>query len=583
MLRKLFAAAALAVPFLAVPQARAFDTARGLLASYPLDGDASDEVSRSQAQVFGTRPADGHDGRRSGALWFDGTRSYVNLGDRLGPARFTVSAWVKPDALGTTQVIVSRIKNTSGHLQKNLELRLEADGTLFLHVPSGLAWESLQGSRPIPAGRWTHVAATYDGARAMLFVDGVRDGDTLQVAYAQSRTETYIGARPDGGRRSPTFYFGGAIDDVRIWDRALSEGELTVVSGRAPPAEPPRVIPAPGREGELVAHYPLDRGEFRDAAGSADGRPSAPIRAAEDRRGNPAGAVALGGREYVDLGAQAEPEQFTLAAWVRLARVDREMVIFSKLSTAFGPRDRWLELRVERGGRVVLELPYAGARVTVFRTVRPLAPGRWAHVAATFDGERAVLYLDGQMEGETLMAAFEASRGPAFLGARPDGGGRRGRLGTFLEGRLDEVRVYRGALPAAAVAVLAERAPPVPVPSPGPGRPGHGDDEEASTELLVRVGQALVRFDAAVARRDPSRVGQAEERALQALEQGADELRGDRTAGPLVQRIRHTAQELRDLRGRYDALSLDRKRSALASLADTLWNDLAQDLDERPL
>jgi hypothetical protein len=355
------------------------------------------------------------------------------------------------------------------------------------------------------------------------------------------------------------------------------------VPGGAPPFEPPRVVRAPDQEGDLLAHYPLDRADLRDAAGNADGRPSAPVGAAEDRRGDPAGALALRGREHVELGEQVEPEQFTLAAWVRPARVDRTMVIFSKLSTAFRTRDRWLELAVTPGGRVSLELPYPGARATVFRTVGTLLPGRWVHVAATFDGRRAVLYLDGQVQGETLLSAFPASRGWAFLGARPDRTGRRGRVGTYLEGRLDDVRLYRGALPAMAVARLADRAPPAPVPYPRPDHPGPGwDDDDPGAALLVRVGRALLRFDTAVARRNPGEVARAEDRALQSLEQAADELRADRGAASLVQRVRLVARELRELRGRYDALSLDRKRSALAGLADDLWNDLATEVDERP-
>jgi type II secretory pathway component PulJ len=50
-----------------------------------------------------------------------------------------------------------------------------------------------------------------------------------------------------------------------------------------------------------------------------------------------------------------------------------------------------------------------------------------------------------------------------------------------------------------------------------------------------------------------------------------------------VQRIRRAAQELQQLRYRNDAMSLDRKRSALAAVTEALWDDLARDLDDRPL
>ncbi|MFO0583791.1 MAG: LamG domain-containing protein [Anaeromyxobacter sp.] len=574
---------------------------RGLIASYPFAGDAVDEVTRAPAMSYGVAPAEGRDRRPAGALRFDGRRSYVNLGDRLAPQTFTVAAWIRPDVVGPTQVIVSRIRNAPGHYQKNLELRLDAGGVLFLHVPSGQGWEGVRGDRPIPAGRWTHVAATYDGRTAQLWVDGQADGQPLDVMYEQTRTETFIGARPEGGNpRGPTFFFGGLLSDVKLWDRALGAGELMRLAGRGgaqPPSWPPQPPPGPGYPGnpgypgggaQPVASWPLDRGDLRDAVGGAEGRASGPLRAAEDRRGDPQGAIGLTGREWIDAGAIVEPETLTIAAWVRPARVDRDMAILSKLSSAYGPRDRWLELRMERGGKVALGFPSPLGQEPVVRSTRPIAPNRWTHVAATFDGGRAVLYVDGQAAGEAVLAPFDASRGPLFLGARPDASGRRPRLGYNLEGRVDDVGLWRGALGAAEVARLADRTPTPPPPAPyEPPRPGYPpgpgggwDDEPAGP--LAPVARALARFESAVARRDAARLAAAEDAALRALEDAVQAYRGQHDAGGVVQRLRQATQELQSQRGRTDAMSLDRKRSALVGAADVLWDDLAHEVDERP-
>ncbi|WP_242360120.1 MULTISPECIES: LamG domain-containing protein [unclassified Anaeromyxobacter] len=247
-------ALALVLPAVATAQARSIDPYgrpsaspvsveldRGLVASYPLDGDAVDRVTRRPARVVGARPLEGHDGRPRGALWFDGARAWVVLGDALQLPRFTIAAWIRPDATDRVMAIVSKIRNLPGHYEKNLELRLDPGGRLFLHVPGGGDWDAAQGQRALEPGRWVHVAATYDGRRAQLWVDGVRDGAPLEVAYAQTRTETFIGARPEGGGRDgrtpagPTFAFQGGIEDVNFWDRALGDAELLAVAGRAPP------------------------------------------------------------------------------------------------------------------------------------------------------------------------------------------------------------------------------------------------------------------------------------------------------------------------------------------------------------
>jgi len=250
MIRSTLAVLSLAMPLLAAGQGRP-DLNAGLLASYPFHGDAVDEVTRIPASALGTRPFEGHDGARNSALWFDGARAMVNLGAQLQPGRFTLSAWVRPESVDRPQAIISKVRNLPGHYQKNFELRLNPGGKLFCYVPSGASWDVVEGVRPLPAGRWTHVAATYDGARAQLYVDGVADGAPLAVRYEQTTTETFVGARPEGGGRNgrkpsgPTFLFAGGLDDVRVWNRALSNDEILIAAGRmAPPPEPARPPPS---------------------------------------------------------------------------------------------------------------------------------------------------------------------------------------------------------------------------------------------------------------------------------------------------------------------------------------------------
>ncbi len=569
------AALALALPLAAAAQPRPIDLQRGLVAAYALDGDAVDAVTRFRAAPVATRPVEGRNGVRNGALWFDGVRSAVKLGSALQPARFTLSAWVRPEANDRVMAIVSKIRNLPGHYQKNLELRLDPGGRLFLHVPSGQGWEAVTGVRTVAPGRWTHVAATYDGTRAQLFVDGDRDGQPFAVRYEQSQTETWIGARPEGGSPpGPTFFFLGAIEDVRVWDRALSDAEVAAVAAGAPQApEPPRPPPVAGpgpRQAVPVAIYPLD-GDAREALNGADAV-LAGTKPAEDRAGNPRGAIALAGRDHVDLGVRTEPERFSLSVWVRPAKASREQVIFSKLSTNPQAREKWLELRVDPFGRVVLKVPGESPFDNSLTTRQKLASSRWTNVVATFDGDRASLYLDGELAGEGHVAPFEASRGPAFLGARPDPQGKRAKFAPF-EGRLDDFRIFRGALGPDEVVALAraEVRPPFP--------PGRGGGDDASNVLLLRVDQALVAYDGACVRGDAQRIARTEEKIAADLEEGVRAARPDRET---ADRVRYVVRELESGRGRHDPMSLDKKRGALHALSEALWNDFARDMDEQP-
>jgi hypothetical protein len=330
---------------------------------------------------------------------------------------------------------------------------------------------------------------------------------------------------------------------------------------------------------ELLVGYQFN-GDALDAAGRADGAAVGTLRPTEDRRGDPRGAVAFGSKDaYVNLGVRTEPERFTLAAWVRPARVDKDQVIFSKWSSAQGPKDRYLELRIEAGGRAVLTLPSGGfGRPQAIRSARVLAPGRWVHLAATYDGDQAVLYVDGDADADGAPPPYDASPGPVFLGARPDPSGKKARLGTGLDGRLDDVRLYRGAADADAVAgIFQDRARP---PRPRPDDRGEGEDG-AETALLLRIDRLLMQHDAACLRRSGRAALAVEARALALVDEAERAARAERN-GRLAGYLRRAGQELQGVRGQVDASSLDRRRSALGSLAESIWGDLATDLDDRP-
>jgi hypothetical protein len=247
------------------------------------------------------------------------------------------------------------------------------------------------------------------------------------------------------------------------------------------------------------------------------------------------------------------------------------MAIFSKYSTDRRPFDEWLELGLDAAGRVVLMLPVSSARDRLVSS-RRLAPGRWTHVAATFDGERAAIYVDGEPDAEAALQPFDASPGPAFAGGRPEASGKRARVGTTFDGRLDDLLFLRGALAPRGIQMLfaPERF--------GPAGPG---DEADDRHDLVRIDRLLAQFDAACARRDGQGLLEVEALVVQEIETELREQRSERDRDR-IQRLRRSLQEWNPHRGRVDAVSLDRKRSILAGLSETAWLELAEELDQEP-
>jgi hypothetical protein len=137
-------------------------------------------------------------------------------------------AWVRQDAHdggAATQYIVGKTI-TSGING----WRLATEPPVYsMSVSGDASGETLGGT--VTVGQWTHVAVVYrPGVAVDLYIDGqrvVHDTNSKPTATVANTAEVRLGTRGDG-----QFPFTGAIDDVRVYDRELTDAE---VAARAVP------------------------------------------------------------------------------------------------------------------------------------------------------------------------------------------------------------------------------------------------------------------------------------------------------------------------------------------------------------
>jgi sialidase-1 len=177
-------------------------------------------------------------GAIGGALAFDGADDAVRLPYRdelpLGGGDFTASLWFRYTAtageqpllwmggVGTTQPQVwLRGEPASGRVRGLITVR---EGASAVRT----AWVSTSGAHN--DGRWHHLALRRGGGRLTLFVDGRASGapDVPGSVSRDAPFGVHIGQRVDGRA-----HFTGALDEVRVWDRALTDAEIT--GAEAPP------------------------------------------------------------------------------------------------------------------------------------------------------------------------------------------------------------------------------------------------------------------------------------------------------------------------------------------------------------
>jgi poly(3-hydroxybutyrate) depolymerase len=208
------------------------DLARGLIGHWTFDEGEGTVAHDSSGRGNHGEIAGGARwarGRIGGALDFDGTDDFVSIPNEDSfdiPGVITVAAWVKIDSFTRNwQAIV-----TKG--DRAWRLHRANDGSSLGWACSDLSRNDagdLYGSAAVDDGRWHHVAGVHDGTRTRLFVDGREDasaGSSPNISANDYRVLIGENAQQTGR------HFHGLIDDVRIYDRALSVDELQALAGR---------------------------------------------------------------------------------------------------------------------------------------------------------------------------------------------------------------------------------------------------------------------------------------------------------------------------------------------------------------
>ncbi|MHC4248043.1 MAG: lectin-like protein [Planctomycetota bacterium] len=196
------------------------DLGRGLVGHWKLDEDtgtaARDSSGRGRhGKLSGDPTWRPHGGRLGGALELDGSGDHVELPALdLNSNTVTIGAWVKghqqDDYAG---LVFSRNRDTQAGV-------FVVGGNLrYYWNQAQYGWDS---GLAIPVDSWAHVALVLEPTRATLYVNAIGVGHGHLHAIEEFNDVTYLGWDPVREHRS----WIGLMDDVRIYDRALSAEEV---------------------------------------------------------------------------------------------------------------------------------------------------------------------------------------------------------------------------------------------------------------------------------------------------------------------------------------------------------------------
>jgi len=265
---------ALAVPVAAI-------AAPNPIAAYSFDEGGGTTVTDASGNNYAGVLKNGPtwtDGRHNRALSLDGSNDYVTSGQVAGAngvSAFTVSAWVKfgTSGGGSRETHLVDKSGCDGHVNSGpweLGVALTApgkaevlvypeNGTPTAYIFSGASTTSVDD------GNWHYLTGRYDGSRLSVWVDGRQENS---VAASGLRLSSTTKALEFGGHCNGYAYpFRGALDEVRIYARALSQSEIqadmtTALGGSAPAPAPGDSTPPSSPTGLTAIHKTATEASF---------------------------------------------------------------------------------------------------------------------------------------------------------------------------------------------------------------------------------------------------------------------------------------------------------------------------------
>ena len=229
-------------------------TPSGLVAAYAFDeGTGSAVADASGHGLTGTisGAAWTTQGRYTNALSFDGVGSYVDLGNPSSlqiTGSMTLSAWVKATGNpGDDGQIIAKSDNSNGW-----QLKSSPDTgpqTFGIAIASSSSRVQRYSTTVRSLNVWYHVAGVFNAAAQTLdiYVNGVLDNGVLSGTVPASQSDAALNVNV--GRRTGGYNFNGLIDEVRVYNRALTQAEIqsdmtTPLTGQPLPPAPQCLAPA---------------------------------------------------------------------------------------------------------------------------------------------------------------------------------------------------------------------------------------------------------------------------------------------------------------------------------------------------
>ncbi|GLR17139.1 LamG-like jellyroll fold domain-containing protein [Portibacter lacus] len=405
----------------------------GEVAAYSFSGNSKDDSEYgNHASGTGVKFATDRFGYGKSAVYMDGTAEISAAGsEHLNSPYTTVSFWVKLDKLPENG---EYFLMSNGGWQERWKISLPSHGkpVWTTNNDGGISDMDSGDGNELVAGQWTHLAMVHDGAKDIIYMNGVQVAEKEVAGTMNSTTHPLgIGYNPiDGGN-----WVQGAFDDVAIYNYALDAAAIEALYTDQATFQ--------GTDTDIVADYALngngnDASQFNNNATAVSD-----ITAVPNRHGW--GGNAVSGAMIADGSAALQSDNTSISFWVNPTSFPESGEAF--ILSNGGWQDRW-KISLPAHGKPVFTTK-ATSCCNDMDTGEPLALDTWTHLVMIHDGDTDFIYVNGQLVGEKeSLGPLGKTNYPLGIGYDPIGGE------SFFDGAIDDLKIFNRGLSAQEVSDL---------------------------------------------------------------------------------------------------------------------------------
>lgn len=422
----------------------------------------------AHARISGNLPTTTPKGKVCGAGDFTKEDNHVDIPPSIieemtGPR--TTMAWVKVNVHGSYNYLFSNARDCCGYY-RGVELRVGSNGQ-----PNWQTWDTTQQSysfgSAVNTGEWQHIAVTYDGTSLRGYQNGVLKS-TVTATRAMTAPPSFRTALAAMGHANGVYDLNGYLDEVKIWDRALSTAEIgQIYTNENAGLHWDGTVRDCGNI-DALADWHLDEylwsgaeGEVRDtlanAHATAAGGASSSAEGKVCRGGDLNAALVDGQRDYLAAKAPANLSNtaLSMSMWVKFDSLQQEsqlMYIRSNTGRYFYVSTWRPDYTGEHNGLHAGGLyPDGGWGRTIAPSTAFFTTGRWYHIVfvADYVKGRLTAYRDGVPIHDVLTSTGPIAGIPEeiWIGSSPE-------VYQVTDGKIDEVLLFNGALSRDQVAAI---------------------------------------------------------------------------------------------------------------------------------